>query len=300
MGSWLSIILMALVAIVAIIVAIIAFVILIVIALVAAFIALIPLLLLIYLLILIRPRAKAPEDKSLLCDYAHRGLHGNGVPENSLEAFDLACKSGYGIELDVQLSKDGEVMVFHDSTLDRMTGVEKKVCELDAAELCDLKLENTDEKIPTFKEVLKLVDGRTPILVELKGETTDTTLCPKVAELLKEYKGSYCVESFNPYLIGQMKKLLPDSYRGLLYTNVIRDKKKVTPLNLIVTVMGLNFIGKPNFIAYNELDRNALPVKISTRLYKAPRVVWTVKSRESLGLAHTLGETPIFEKIDRE
>lgn len=300
MVGWIRILLLILVAIVAIVVALVALVMLVAVLLIAALIALLPIALAVYLLLLIRPSAKAPEDKSLLCDYAHRGLHGNGVPENSLEAFDLACKSGYGIELDVQLSKDGEVMVFHDSTLDRMTGVEKKVCELDAAELCELKLANTDEKIPTFKEVLKLVDGRTPILVELKGETTDTTLCPKVADLLKEYKGSYCIESFNPYLIGQMKKLLPDSYRGLLYTNVIRDKKKVTPLNLIVTVMGLNFIGKPNFIAYNELDRNALPVKISTRLYKAPRVVWTVKSRETLDLAQNLGETPIFEKIDRE
>lgn len=299
-GSWISIILMALMAIIAVVVAIVAFIVLMVIALVASLIALLPILILIYLLILIRPRAKAPEDKSLLCDYAHRGLHGNGVPENSLEAFDLACKSGYGIELDVQLSKDGEVMVFHDTTLDRMTGVEKKLCDLDASELCELKLAGTEQRIPTFKEVLKLVDGRTPILVELKGETTDTSLCPKVAELLKEYKGSYCIESFNPYLIGQMNKLMPDAYRGLLYTNVIRDQKKASPLNIIVTVMGLNFIGKPNFIAYNEEDRNALPVKIATKLYKAPKVVWTIKSQETLDLAHTLGETPIFEKIDRE
>lgn len=298
--SWIRIILMILLAIVAVVVALIALVLLLALLFAVALIALSPIILLVYFLILIRPRAKAPEDKTLLCDYAHRGLHGNGVPENSLEAFDLACKSGYGIELDVQLSADGEVMVFHDYTLNRMTGVDKKVCELDAAELCGLRLSETEQTIPRFADVLKLVDGRVPILVELKGENTDTSLCPKVAEILKDYKGSYCIESFNPFLIGQMKKLLPDSYRGLLYTNALRDKKKVTAVNLIVTVMGLNLIGKPNFIAYNEDDRNTLPVKITTKMYKSPKFVWTVRSQESLDLAHTLGENPIFEKIDRE
>ena len=84
---------------------------------------------LLYLLVFIRPRGKTPEDNALLCDYAHRGLHGDGVPENSLEAFELACQAGFGIELDVQLSSDGEVVVFHDYTLNRMTGVDKKLCE---------------------------------------------------------------------------------------------------------------------------------------------------------------------------
>ena len=300
MVGWIKIILMALVALVAIAAAIIALIALLAIALAVVIAALLPILILVYLLVIIRPHAKAPEDKALLIDYAHRGLHGNGVPENSLEAFELACQSGYGIELDVHLSKDGEVVVFHDYTLNRMTGVDGKVCELDAAELCELKLGGTEQRIPAFAEVLKLVDGRTPILVELKGENTDTSLCPKVAELLADYKGSYCLESFNPFLIGKMKKLMPTSYRGLLYTNAIKDKKKLTPTNLVVTVMGLNFIGKPNFIAYGEDVRRSLPVRITTKMYKAPKFVWTVKSRESFDLAHTLGEIPIFEKIDRE
>ena len=296
MGAWFRILLIVVFAIVGIVLALAALAVLLVAALIPIFVV----LFVVYLLILIRPRAKAPDDKSLICDYAHRGLHGNGVPENSLEAFELACKSGYGIELDVQLSKDGEVMVFHDYTLVRMTGVDNQLCELKAKELCELRLAGTEHRIPTFREVLRLVDGRTPILIELKGESTDTSLCPKVAELLRDYKGSYCIESFNPFLIGQMKKLLPESYRGLLYTNAIRDKKKVSLLNVVVTVMALNFIGKPSFVAYNELDRKSLPVKITTKLFKATRVVWTVKSRESLDQAHELGEIPIFEKIDRE
>ena len=84
-----------------------------------------------YLALLIRPCKKKQIDPTLLCDYAHRGLHGNGIPENSLAAFELACQKGYGIELDVQLSRDGEVMVFHDYSLERMTGRKEKLCELE-------------------------------------------------------------------------------------------------------------------------------------------------------------------------
>ena len=254
------------------------------------------LLSLVYLFVIIRPRAKKCENEALLCDYAHRGLHGETVPENSLLAFDLAVKEGYGIELDVQLSADGEVMVFHDYTLGRMTGCEKKLCELTAEELGALRLKETDEKIPTFREVLSLIDGRVPILVELKGESADASLCPKVAELLREYDGAYCIESFNPLLVGNMKKQLPDAYYGLLYTNTCKDRKKYSLLNIVISCMGLNFIARPDFIAYNHKYRNALVVKLTTRLFRAPKFVWTVKGDEAIKEAHELGEHPIFER----
>lgn len=261
--------------------------------------ALLALVFLVYLFIFVRPKGRAPRDSELLCDYAHRGLHGNGVPENSLEAFDLACRAGYGIELDVQLSSDGEVMVFHDYTLIRMTGVDKKLCELDAKSLCTLMLAETDQTIPTFREALNLIDGRVPVLVELKGENFDTSLCPKVAEILNGYKGKYCIESFNPLLVRQMKKLFPEAFCGLLYTNAVKEKGKASLINIAITLMALNFMCKPSFIAYNEIYRNSFFVKLTTRFYKTPKFVWTIKSRESLDTAHTLGECPIFEKIDR-
>ena len=263
---------------------------------ISAVISLLVILALIYLLVLVRPRAKTPVDPSLLCSYAHRGLHGESVPENSLEAFGLAAEAAVGIELDVQLSRDGEVMVFHDYTLNRMTGIDKKLCELDADELCKLRLGDTEQTIPTFREVLSLIGGRVPVLVELKGESLDSSLCGKVAEILKEYTGSYCVESFNPMLIKDIKKYLPDAYCGLLYTNVCRDKKKRSLLNIALTCMALNFLCKPNFIAYNQLDRHSLPVRLTTRLYSAPRFVWTVKGQENIDTALSLGEYPIFEK----
>ncbi len=256
------------------------------------------LLALLYLLILIRPKGQAPASRALLCDYAHRGLHGGTVPENALSAFARAAEAGYGIELDVQLSRDGEVMVFHDYTLVRMTGDERHLAELTAAELGELHLAGTSEPIPTFADVLRLVDGRVPLLVELKGENLDTSLCQRVAELLADYKGAYCIESFNPLLLRAMKKALPSAYIGLLYTNVVRDKQKASPLHLLLTAMALNCLCRPHFIAYNQLDRESLPVRLTTRHFGAPRFVWTVRKREDLERAHALGEWGIFEGIE--
>lgn len=255
------------------------------------------LLMLIVVFVWVWPRKTVKPSDALVCDYAHRGLHGRGVPENSLAAFELACQAGYGIELDVQLSRDGEVMVFHDYTLSRMTGKEGKLCELTAAELGALALGESEQTIPTFTQVLALVNGRVPLLIELKGETADASLCPKVAALLEDYRGEYCLESFNPILIGQMKKLLPRAYRGLLYTNVCREKKKNSLLNIALTAMALNLVAKPDFIAYNQEYRNALPVRLCTGGYRVPRFVWTVKSAADRDAAHALGEKTIFEGI---
>lgn len=252
-----------------------------------------------YVLILVRPGKKIKPIPSLMRDYAHRGLHGNGVPENSLLAFELACQRGDGIELDVQLSRDGVVMVFHDYTLNRVTGVDKKLCDLDASELTKISLAGTDQKIPTFTEVLALVNSRVPLLVELKGENFDVSLCKKVADILLEYTGEYCIESFNPLLIKEIKKYLPHAFRGQLYTNIWRDRSRRSLLNFAVSCMAFNFLATPDFIAYDKLDRGSLPVKLATKLYRAPSFVWTAKGQTEIDTAHSLGECPIYELSDK-
>ncbi len=254
------------------------------------------LLFVLYVFVFVRPRKRDFVSGSLLTEYAHRGLHGKDVPENSLLAFQKAVDEGFGIELDVQLSKDGVVCVFHDYSLLRMTGVDKKLSELDFSELNSLFLGKTEEKIPSFKEVLSLVNGKVPLLIELKGENFDTSLCEKTADLLKEYYGDYCVESFNPLLIMNIKKFLPDVYCGQLYTNVCRDKGKKSFLNVILSFMGFNFLARPDFIAYNKEDRNSFPVKLTTKFYKAVSFVWTVKGEGELFEARDLGEFSIFER----
>ena len=250
-----------------------------------------------YLFVFVRPRGRAPEDKRLLCDYAHRGLHDERIPENSLAAFEAACRKGVGIELDVQLSSDGEVMVFHDYTLICMTGAEGNLCDRTVEELQKLSLWGTEQTIPTFSEVLALVNGRVPLLIELKGEDLNAELCPKVAELLKGYEGPYCIESFNPMLVRAMRKVLPNAYYGQLYTNVCKEKGKVTFLNVLLNLMAFNFLARPDFIAYNALCRDSIPVLLTTKLYTAGRFVWTVRDKTALQVAHDQGEHPIFEQI---
>ena len=262
----------------------------------ASLISLLLLVLLLYVLLFIRPHKGAHPDQALLCDYAHRGLHGESVPENSLMAFERAIERGTGIELDVQLSLDGEVMVFHDDTLTRMTGVEEKLSALPCEDLTQLTLGDSDQTIPRFCDVLTLVGGRVPLLIELKGETTDTSLCQKLAEILRNYQGAYCIESFNPLLIKAMRRELPNAFYGQLYTNVCRDKKKRSVLNLLLSAMAFNFLSHPDFIAYNKKDRHSLPVRLSTSLYRVPRFVWTVKGEDEMKKAHERGEHPIFEE----
>ena len=128
------------------------------------------------------------------------------------------------------------------------------------------------------------------MLIELKGENLDSSLCPKVAEILKNYKGEYCVESFNPLLIKNIKKYLPDVICGQLYTNVIKEKK-FSLLNLVLTLMSFNFLAKPDFIAYDKKVRKSLPVKITTEIFKAPKFVWTMKDSDQ----RFSGENTIFE-----
>ncbi len=255
------------------------------------------LLVLLYSLVFVKPKKYKNINQKLLCNYAHRGLHNADIPENSLAAFKNAVEHSYGIELDVQLSKDANVMVFHDYTLNRMTGIYKKLSEVTSEELQKLTLNGTNETIPTFKQVLELVNGKVPLLVELKGENLDTALCEKVADILREYNGDYCIESFNPLLIKAIKKNLPNAFCGQLYTNVCRDKKKYSVLNIILTFMAFNFLAKPNFIAFNQKDRNSIPVILTTKLYKAPKFVWTVNNKNDFDTALKNQECAIFERI---
>ena len=253
---------------------------------------------LIYVFVLVRPGKKRSHDPVFDREYAHRGLHSDTVPENSLTAFRLAAEKGYGIELDIQLSSDGEVYVFHDYTLVRMTGNEGMLTKMSSADLEKIRLlsggTETGEKIPTLREVLEVVDGRVPILVELKGESTNTALCPKADEILQGYRGPWCVESFNPILIGWFRKNRPEVYRGMLSTDVFREKKK-NALNFLIGAMALNVVARPDFIAYNGKCPDRLCVKLCTRFFRADRFMWTARTPDDYRFMKKHGALTIFE-----
>lgn len=237
-------------------------------------------------LFMIMPRIFGKPDKEphMGVLYAHRGLHDNdaGIPENSMKAFERAKEAGYGIELDVQLTRDGIPVIFHDFTLERMCGVSEKVENLTYEQLNQLTLLNTDEKIPILKDFLDMVNGAVPLIVELKVEMTNLALCPVVQGLLDDYKGVYCIESFNPLVLLWYRVKRNEIMRGQLSTNFRLDGNYKTPLYFILTHLFTNFITAPDFIAYNCRFKNEPSRLICRKLYKNLAAAWTVKSQQEL------------------
>lgn len=230
--------------------------------------------------------------------YAHRGLHGADVPENSLTAFDLACKAGYGIELDVHITADGKLVVFHDDTLLRMCGVDEKTESKTLAELRALKLAGSEEHIPSFREVLDLVDGRAPLVVEIKGSKVgDNRVCELTAEMLDGYNGKYCIESFNPFYVSWWKKNRKNVVRGQLSSKMTKESSGMgDAANFALTNMLLSVLARPDFLAYDVKEKNQPSFRIARALGGYP-VAWTIRSKEDEKAAKGVFKAIIFENI---
>ena len=225
--------------------------------------------------------AKADKEKKapfLGRYYAHRGLHSGDerVPENSLPAFRLAAERGYGIELDVHITKDDQIIVFHDDDLLRMCGVDAKTEDFTYAELSELRLLGTEHRIPLFAEVLEVYAGAGPMVLELKTGPRKYELCEKTCALLKDYVGDVCIESFDPRIVGWWKKNAPQYLRGQLAQPAEFYEEQSKPLALALAHSLTNFIGRPHFIAY-KLGKKPLGTRIA-ELMGAMRFSWTSKS----------------------
>lgn len=260
--------------------------------------AVLAVLVLLYLF-LIRCRRSHPQMESLRgWSYAHRGLHGNGVPENSMLAFRLARDAGYGIEFDVHLLRDGNLAVIHDASLKRTAGADVLIEDLTQEQLPEFPLEGTSETIPTLTHVLELYAGAAPLIIELKAERGNASdLCAQVCHALEGYKGAFCVESFDPRCISWMKKNRPDLIRGQLAENFFANPRSKLPwyLKLVLTCHLLNFGTTPDFIAYKFKDRKNLGNFLCRKLWGAQGVTWTIKTKEEHDIATAEGWIPIFE-----
>lgn len=258
-------------------------------------------LLLIYLISL-KGRVSHPGLEKLRgWNYAHRGLHSKGVPENSLAAFLTAKEKGYGIELDVHLLKDGSLAVIHDSSLMRTAGVNRKIEDLEAWELDSIHLEGTQEKIPLFSEVLELYDGAAPIIVELKSSgNNQKQLCKRACELLDAYKGVYCIESFDPLCVYWLRRHRPDIIRGQLSDNFLKDKESKFPwiIRLIMSSSASHLIGHPDFTAFNYKERKNLGTLLCRKLWRVQGVAWTIRTKDDLDTAIKENWIPIFENFE--
>ena len=175
---------------------------------------------------------------------------------------------GYGIELDVHLTADNELVVHHDDTLYRMCHVERDIKDMTLKEIRQYTLLGTEEKIPTLQEVLDLVNGRVPLLIELKTEShTCDRLCRILSKTMRSYSGNYILESFNPLALRWFRKNEPQILRGQLSCNFFKEKPHCDLVLFMITVLGSNFLSRPDFISYKYTDYKNPMVRINCRLF---------------------------------
>ena len=245
-------------------------------------------MLLVYMF-LIMPRMLNKPDKSLFFEqklYAHRGLFDNNTdaPENSMAAFEKAVDAEYGIELDVQLTKDKIPVVFHDDTLKRICKAEGFLYDYTFAELQQFSLCHSNQRIPKLADVLQMVDGRVPLIVEYKMNDLGTEVCAVSDALLKKYKGAYCIESFHPLALLWYRLNRKEVMRGQLAMNFLKAKKREQApiVYFLLQHLLLNFLTKPDFIAYNHEDYRDLSRNICRYVYKNTAVAWTIRIHKEL------------------
>ncbi|MDR2547623.1 MAG: glycerophosphodiester phosphodiesterase [Lachnospiraceae bacterium] len=229
--------------------------------------------------------------------YAHRGLHvtPGDAPENSIAAFTLAADQGFGIELDIQLCKDGQVVVFHDETLERICGVTGRLLDFSYEELSEFTLCGTQEKIPLLKDVLDLVAGRVPLIIEYKIVDGDMTVCALGDALLRQYQGAYCIESFHPFALRWYRKNHPAVIRGQLADRFTAKSEYRHLKYWLLQNLLLNFLTRPDFIAFNHEHRKMWSRSLCQKLWRNPAVAWTLYQPEELTQAKKHFDWFIFE-----
>lgn len=229
--------------------------------------------------------------------YAHRGLFGGDKPENSMAAFAAAVEAGYGIELDVHKTTDGVAVVHHDDSLKRMCGVDKMIEQCTYDEIKDAKLPD-GSPLPLFKDVLKLIDGKVPLIIELKCTKTDVLVADVADEILKDYKGEYCVESFDPFVVKRYKKLRREIMCGQLAgkTYAKDDTKKMRFLKFCAQRLLFNVISRPDFVAYDIKCKNSVGLALC-RLFGAMIAFWTIRDKEKCEYSLRKKAAAIFQEF---
>ena len=258
-------------------------------------------------LFLVSPRIFGKPDKSQFygVHYAHRGLFDNDTdaPENSLNAFRKAVEHGYGIEFDVQLSKDNIPVVFHDATLKRMCGVKGNVWDYTLEELQQMKLKDSDQTIPTLEQVLEVIGGKVPLIIEYKMDVVSTKVCELANDILLNYEGLYCIESFHPWAVKWYKDNRPDIVRGQLSADYSTEPEKYKGIQFwVMKNLLTNFLTRPDFIAYNYEHSYVFSRKVCSSLGAMP-VAWTIRSQEAYESAKDQYQLFIFDScipVDNE
>lgn len=225
---------------------------------------------------------------------AHRGLHNDALPENSLASFENAIKHGYAIEMDVQMTKDGELVVFHDDLLDRMTSAVGDIREKNFNEIFELTLKHSEEKIPLFREFLQLVGGRTPLLIEIKDHKHIGIAEEKIKDILDEYHGEFAIQSFNPFIVKWFKK--NTSYTAGLLSSFFKDVPLPKWKKLLLKNLTFMRFTKADFISY-ECHAGVAFKKLNKFKDNLPIIFWTVESQEDADKFKEYCDNIIFQNF---
>lgn len=259
------------------------------------------LLILMIYLYLIKPAGKKRKDKMKPFEevyLTHRGFFNNiDIPENSLPAFAKTVRNGLGTELDVQLTTDNRLVVFHDQNLKRMCGVDKKLTDCSYEELQQYRLLDTEEKIPLLEEVLKLLKPDTPLIIEIKPEGDAIRTCEETVKMMKDRSNLYVMESFHPGVVYYLKKHHPEIIRGQLAYDMFADKENTDTFltRFICTNLLGNCMTRPDFVAYDVNSKHNLSFLLCSKLFKAECVAWTVKNEDDLAYARKYYQQVIFD-----
>ena len=225
--------------------------------------------------------------------FAHRGLWDKDAPENSLAAFQKAIDMGYAIELDINPIDDGTPVVFHDSKMSRMTGKDRYIQNISREEFENTTLLDTEQKIPTLEDVLKLVKGKVPLLIEIKNQDKVGDLEKRVLDQLKNYKGEYAIQSFNPYTLKWFYEHAPKIWRGQL-SSFFKGAKLSFIKKFALKRLGLKKITHQDFVSY---DIKNIPNRW-TRKLEIPLLTWTIKKQDDYIKALQYADNVIFEGFE--
>jgi glycerophosphoryl diester phosphodiesterase len=231
---------------------------------------------------------------------AHRGLHGGAIVENTLDAAEAAIAANYGIECDIQLTADGELIVFHDDMLDRLTVASGPVSKRTLTEIKRIAYRDAPGQIPDLKTFVGRIAGRTPLLIELKSRWDGNPgVAERAAALLAGYSGPFALMSFDPWLIRALRISAPGIRRGIVAErNYDRPDWRLTPMQRF-GLANLLHLGqtRPDFVAYSVQDLPAMAPRLARNLLGMPLLTWTVRSEAERARARRWADQMIFEGV---
>lgn len=252
-----------------------------------------------YLFLVLPALRKHPDARFCNSLYvAHRGLHdiSKGIPENSMLSFKNAISHSFAIEIDIHITKDDKVVIFHDDNLQRVCGEKGIIEQMTYEQLSGFKLSGTDEKIPLLEQLLEICKEDTILVIEYKCSPRNyLKLCKTADKILSKYNVKYIVQSFNPLAMRWYKKNRPEISRGQLSTNFAKEKSK-SAIEIILGFLLLNFLSRPDFISYEAKYFDSLPRRLCILTGAIP-AAWTIRSQSELESVKDKSRIYIFENF---